>query len=97
MPFVVLAVVQAIYAKWQVMRLLKVICCIEFFERGGGAFLWYFIGIMLLYLVVPLILNIREQASKAGFLILLICWAILGVILQFGFFLRLNAWNGWFF
>lgn len=84
-PFVVLAVVQAIYAKWQVMRLLKVICGIEFFERGGGAFLWYFIGIMLLYLVVPLILNIREQASKAGFLILLICWAILGVILQFGF------------
>lgn len=83
-PFVILAIISAFYNKWEFIRLAKVVTGIEFFERGGGAFLWYLTGICLLYLFVPLILKVRTKLKTKGFLILIATWFVLCVILQYG-------------
>ena len=47
-PFVLFAVVAGFYEKWKYPRFFKVISGIEFFKRGGGSFLWFFVAIMLI-------------------------------------------------
>lgn len=84
LPFVLLSAIGAIWGKWDIVRFFKVIGGVEFYERGGGAFLWYFIGIMIIYLFVPLMLWIKKKTGRWGFLILLASWAIISSILQFG-------------
>lgn len=83
-PFVFLAAVAAIYNKWDFVRFLKSIIGVEFYERGGGAFLWYFIGIMLIYFLTPLFMLVKRKLKNWGFPVLLAFWAILSCILQFG-------------
>lgn len=84
-PFVILSLIAAVYKKWELSRFFKTIFGIEFYERGGGSFLWYFIGIMVIYLLVPLMLLLKRKTKLWGFVILLISWGILGSVLQFGF------------
>lgn len=83
-PFVVLAAIAAIYNKWGFVRFAKSIFGVEFYERGGGAFLWYFIGIMIIYFLSPLFMLIKHKLKNWGFLVLLAFWLILSVVLQFG-------------
>ncbi|MCQ2534339.1 MAG: acyltransferase family protein [Clostridia bacterium] len=84
-PFFILSGIAAIYGKWDFIRFSKVVSTIEFFERGGGAFLWYLTGICFLYLFVPLMLKIKKRFGLSGLLILLCIWALLSIILQYGF------------
>ena len=83
-PFVLLSLIAAIYKKWGVANFFKVIFGVEFYERGGGSFLWYFIGIMAIYLLVPLMLILKRRMKLWGFPILIVCWFALSCILQFG-------------
>lgn len=84
-PFVFLAIVAAIYSKWDILRLVKVIFGVEFFERGGGAFLWYFIGIMLIYFLMPLFVLVKNKCKTPGLVVLLVFWLVLSIVLQFVF------------
>ncbi len=98
LPFVALAVLGAVYGKWTIARFFSVICGVEFFQKGGGSFLWFFIAIMLLYLVSPLLVGMKERmegskdASRNSFArsmsslgVMLLIWLLLAVILQYGF------------
>lgn len=85
MPFVLLSAIAAIYKKWGFTRFIRTIVGIEFYERGGGSFLWYFIGIMLIYLLVPFMLMLKRKTMLWGFPILIASWLLISSILQFGF------------
>ena len=84
-PFIILSIIYVIYRKLSFVSLLKIIGGVEFYERGGGAFLWYFTGIMVIYLLVPLFLLIKRRFKLLGFPLLLVFWVIVSCILQFGF------------
>ncbi|MCQ2531353.1 MAG: acyltransferase family protein [Saccharofermentans sp.] len=84
-PFVILSFIATVYHNWSVSRFVNIILGVEFYERGGGAFLWYFIGIMVFYLLVPLILLLKRETKLLGFPILIALWIVLSLILQFGF------------
>ncbi len=84
-PFVILSFIATVYHNWSVSRFVNIILGVEFYERGGGAFLWYFIGIMVFYLLVPLILLLKRETKLWGFPILIALWIVLSLILQFGF------------
>lgn len=82
-PFVVLAIIQTIYKKWAFLDFIRAISGVQFFERGGGAFLWYFIGIMIIYLLFPLFLLVRNKLGKSGFIALMAFWCVVAVVFQF--------------
>lgn len=84
LPFVVLSVIGAIWKKWSFLQFLKVIGGVEFYERGGGSFLWYFIGITIVYLFVPLMLMLKRKLGIWGFPILVVAWLLVSILMQFG-------------
>lgn len=84
-PFVVITILTAIYNekdKWNFERVIKVITGSEFVDKGGGAFLWYFIGIMMIYLMVPLFLIIKRRLKLFGFPVLLAVWVAIALIIK---------------
>jgi len=85
MPFVVMAILAAIYKNWSLVKLLKVVLGVDFFISGGGSFLWFVIAIMLLYLVAPFLIGLKDRFGWQTFLIILPIWLLLILILQFVF------------
>lgn len=82
-PFVVLTIISAIYRKWPLMQFTNVINGREFFEKSGGAFLWYFVGIMMIYICSPLFVFSKQKLKMLGFPVLIGFWLLLSVLLQF--------------
>lgn len=85
LPFVLLALINAIFHKTGIVQFFKAISGIEFYSRGGGAFLWYFVGIMMIYLLMPLFLSVKKHLKLIGFPVLIGFWILLSVILWKGF------------
>lgn len=82
-PFVLLSVVAAVYKKWSFIQFAKVIFGVEFYEKGGGSFLWYFIGIMVIYLLIPLFLFVKDKFKGLGLVVLLLFWVLIACLIQF--------------
>lgn len=76
-PFVILTVIAVIYKHWSIERFFKIISGIEFYNRGGGSFLWFVPGIMILYLFVPSMLAIKRNYGLKTFVFFLLGWWIL--------------------
>lgn len=79
-PFVLFAVVANFYEKWKYPRFFKVIAGIEFFKRGGGSFLWFFVAIMLIYLIAPFLIKLKKRFGLKAFFGMLLGWLLLGVL-----------------
>ena len=79
-PFVLFAVVAAFYEKWNYPRFFKVISGIEFFKKGGGSFLWFFVAIMLIYLIVPFLIKLKKRFGLKAFFGMILGWLLLGVL-----------------
>lgn len=84
-PFAVLSVVCAVYQGWEPRRLVSVLMGQEFLQRNGGAFLWFFPALMMLYAFVPLFVKAKQRWNRKAFFLLLAIWVALAVILQYGF------------
>ncbi len=85
LPFVIMAIICAIYKRWNILQLLKVVSGVEFFTKGGGSFLWFAIAIMLIYLMAPGVIILKNKTGwKAGALVIL-AWLIIVVVLQYVF------------
>lgn len=84
-PFILFSVVGAIYGKWAISRFFKVIVGIEFVTKGGGAFLWFFTAIMILYILAPLMIRFKDKFGVAAFIIMLAAWIVIAAMLEFAF------------
>lgn len=82
-PFAVLCCVCAVYKRWALSRLVSVLVGWELLQRNGGAFLWYFSGLMLLYLFVPLFAKAKEKWGCKAFFLLMAIWLAIAVVLQY--------------
>ena len=83
-PFVVLSLINTIVHKKEISTFFQNIFGVEFYQRGGGSYLWYFIGIMLIYLMVPFFFLVKKHLKVLGFPVLIGFWILLSVILWQG-------------
>ena len=84
-PFAVLAMIAALYKGWKIKKLAFVLLGIEFIQKGGGAFLWFLPGIMLLYLVTPLLVRVKSRFGLKSLAVLIALWAAVVLLLQYAF------------
>lgn len=85
LPFVIFALISFFYKSWKIEKLLKVLCGLDFFEKSGGAFLWYLIAVMFLYLLVPFFSWLKGRAKFLAFLFLNLFWITAVLILEYLF------------
>lgn len=85
LPFVLLSIICAAYKKWSITQLLRVISGIDFFKKGGGAFLWFAVAIMLVYLVAPALIRFKMQFGWKAGAMCLIPWLLIVCVCQFWF------------
>lgn len=78
LKFAVFVIIAALYKSMSVLRTIKVLTFIEFFEKGGGSFLWFIPAIMLFYLTYPFFVRWKHKYKS---LIVLIIWFVAGIII----------------
>lgn len=79
LKFLIFVVIAAIYKGYSLLRVVKVLTLIEFFEKGGGAFLWYVPAIVLFYLIYPFFVKWNNKYKS---LITIAVWLIVSLILD---------------
>lgn len=84
-PFVLLAIISGIWNHWSFKKFFFVITSVEFFKKGGGAFLWYLTGILFVYAATPLLIKLKCRFKWIGFCIMLAFWLAFTGVLQFVF------------
>lgn len=82
-PYLIFSLIAFIYKKWTLIRFLKVIVPIELFEKGGGAFLWFAPAIMLVYLLVPALLSIKNKLGRKSLILFFGIWLLLVCVINF--------------
>jgi len=83
-PFAVMCLIAALYKGWTLQKLVLTLCGVSFFVAGGGSFLWFAIAIMIVYMVAPGMLVLREKFGYWSALIVMATWLVLVCALQFG-------------
>lgn len=84
-PFAIMTLIATIHKHWTFERFIKILVGVEFYNKGGGAFLWFVTAIMLLYLLAPLFVGVKRKYGIMALPILLLFWLLLAVIFQHGF------------
>ena len=75
--FAFFTLIMALFSKsFGVIRVVKSLTLIEFFQKGGGAFLWFISAILILYIIYPLFL---KWNSRFKVIWVLLIWLIAGV------------------
>ena len=75
--FAFFVLIMALFSKsFGVIRAVKSLMFIEFFQKGGGAFLWFIPAILIFYAVYPLFLRWN---SRLKVIWVLLIWLIAGV------------------
>ena len=75
--FAFFTLIMAIFSKsFGVIRAVKSLTFIEFFQKGGGAFLWFIPAILIFYAVYPLFL---KWNSRFKVIWVLLIWLVAGV------------------
>ena len=75
--FAFFVLIMALFSKsFGVIRAVKSLTFIEFFQKGGGAFLWFIPAILILYIIYPLFL---KWNSRFKVIWVLLIWLIAGV------------------
>ncbi len=80
--FFFFVIIAGIYAGWSASRLFKTAFFIDFFEKGGGSFLWFLPSVLLLYLLYPLFLKWNLKYKTIA---VLISWFLLSLLLEYVF------------
>ena len=84
-PFIIFAGVSCLIKKLSILRFLQIISGIEFFIKGGGAFLWFITAIMLLYILSPFFKYLKKRFGMRSMIIVFAVWLLIAVICQFIF------------
>lgn len=81
--FAFFVLIMALFTKsFGMIRAVKSLTLIEFFQKGGGAFLWFIPAILIFYVVYPLFL---KWNSRLKVLWVLLIWIALSVISEYAF------------
>lgn len=59
--FIVLSIICSLYSSWSLTKFLKTITGLSLFISGGGSFLWFLPGIMIIYLLIPIYKKLDDK------------------------------------
>ncbi len=82
LKFMIFSMIGTLYFDWGLTKFIKIIFGIELFEKGGGAFLWFLPGIMLVYLILPLYKKIDSKYPKWTPFITILLYSSLSIIIS---------------
>lgn len=82
LKFMIFSIIGTLYFDWDLTKFMKIIFGIELFEKGGGAFLWFLPGIMLVYLILPLYKRIDSKYSKLIPFVTILLYLSLSIIIS---------------
>lgn len=83
-PFVIMAAIATVYKHWNLKRFVNILVGKEFYDKGGGAFLWFVIAIMIFYLLSPIFIKLKNRFGLFALLILTLGWCLTAIIFQYG-------------
>lgn len=82
LKFVLFCILGAIFFKWSLKKFLATIIGFELIKNGGGSFLWFIPGIMIIYLTLPLVKKLDMKFPKVTPFILLTIYIMTVVLLS---------------
>lgn len=82
LEFLLFCIIAAIYFKWNLKKFLTTIFGLDLIKSGEGSFLWFIPGIMIIYLLLPLIKKLDTRFPKIIPCILLIIYIVTVVLLS---------------
>lgn len=82
LPFALFALVAAFYKSWSIGIYFENIFGIRLFTKGGGAFCWFFPGIMIFYILAPVFVKLKNKLGMPALGILLFMWLAIVLGLQ---------------
>lgn len=80
--FLVFSIIGAFYLKWSLSKFIGTIIGLELIKSGGGSFLWFVPGIMIVYLTLPLIKKLDIKYPKVTPIILSILYLLVVILLS---------------
>lgn len=78
LKFILFVIIAAIYKGMTIVRTVKILTFIEFFEKGGGSFLWFVPAIMLFYLIFPFFVLWKQKYKS---IIVLAVWFLASFVI----------------
>lgn len=82
LKFIIFAIIAALYLNWDLTKFIKTILGLELFNKGGGSFLWFIPGIMLVYLTLPLYKRVDEKYPKATPILATIIFLLISITIS---------------
>lgn len=80
--FLILVVICALYSSWDFIKFIKTITGIDLFISGGGSFLWFLPGIMIIYLLIPVYKKLDDKKPLMTPVFMIISYLILSIVIS---------------
>lgn len=82
LKYIIFAIIGMLYLSWSLKKFIRVILGMELFIKGGGAFLWFIPGIMLVYLLLPLYKKLDNKLPKIIPFIIMILFFVISILVS---------------
>lgn len=84
--FIIFVIIMAMLKGWEIKKIITIILGIELFTNGGGSFLWFIPGIMIIYLLLPLYKIVDNKYSKIVPIIAIVSYLSLAIGISYNFY-----------
>lgn len=82
LKFIILSIIGMFIFNWNIKKFITIILGIELLTKGGGSFLWFLPGIMLMYIILPLYIKLDSKHPKIAPLIVIVSEIFLTIIIS---------------
>lgn len=82
LKFIILSIIGMFIFNWNIKKFITIILGIELLTKGGGSFLWFLPGIMLMYIILPLYIKLDSKHPKIAPLIVIASEIFLTIIIS---------------
>lgn len=81
LKFIILTILVSIIKSWSIKKIIFTILGIDLFISGGGSFLWFIPGIMIVYLLIPFFIKLVDKNLKLSLIVVIISYVLISLIL----------------
>lgn len=83
LKFIILSIIGMFIFNWNIKKFITIILGIELLTKGGGSFLWFLPGIMLMYIILPLYIKLDSKHPKIAPFIVITSEMFLTIIISY--------------
>ena len=84
--FIIFVIIMAMIKGWEIKKIITIILGIDLFTNGGGSFLWFIPGVMIIYLLLPLYKIVDNKYSKIVPIIAIVSYLSLAIGISYNFY-----------